>query len=433
MFRNVCLLFLVVCLLPTEFTLGGDWPHWRGPFLNGGAQEDNLPVRWGETEGIAWVSPVPGHSGATAVIAGGRVYVSSTDRGSPDLLGLCFDVKTGKEFWRRKLGSCDRKVPRNNLASSSPVTDGENVYFMFGSGDLAGLSRDGEILWRRNIEAEYGNISIKYGYSSSPLLYDNKLYILIQRRHTSYREPESSALDAFILAVDPKTGKNFWKQPRITDAVDESLDSYSSPIIFEHNGRSELIIVGADYATGNDAESGRELWRYGYAIEKSQRWRNIASAVTGDGLIYGVRPRSGNGLFAIKAGGEGTLPQSYVAWMFNGPTPDVCTPLYYKGSVYVLDGGSRKTLSCLDGKTGKLRWQGKLGGRGAWRASVTAADDKLYCINESSEAIVLAADPKEFRIISRIDMNDGPVQASIAIADGHLFIRTSSRLFCVGQ
>ncbi|MHC4745099.1 MAG: hypothetical protein ACYS8Z_24550, partial [Planctomycetota bacterium] len=84
-------------------------------------------------------------------------------------------------------------------------------------------------------------------------------------------------------------------------------------------------------------------------------------------------------------------------------------------------------------KTGKVRWEGKLGGKGPWRASVTAADDKLYCINESSEAIVLAADPNKFRIISRIDMNDEPVQASIAIADGCLFIRTSSKLFCVGK
>ncbi|MHC4744612.1 MAG: outer membrane protein assembly factor BamB family protein, partial [Planctomycetota bacterium] len=297
--RYASVLIMFACGVLGGRTLGVDWPHWRGPSLNGASSEDNLPATWGEKEGIAWVSPLPGHSGATPVIAAGRVFVSSTDRGSSDLLALCLDVKTGKELWRRKLGASARKVPRNNLASSSPVTDGEKVYFMFGSGDLAGLSRDGGILWQRNLEAEYGNISIKYGYSSSPLLYENKLYILIQRRHTTYREPESTTLDAFILAVDPKTGENVWKEPRITDAQDESLDSYSSPVIFENDGRSELIIVGADYATGNDPESGKELWRYGYAVEKSRRWRNITSPVTGQGLIYGVRPRGGNGLFAI--------------------------------------------------------------------------------------------------------------------------------------
>jgi len=433
MIKKLLALIMVLAALLANTAFAGDWPHWRGPHLNGAADEKNLPGTWSQTEGIAWVSPLPGHSGATPVIAAGRVFASSTDRDSTDLLALCFDAEKGKELWRKKLGASARKVPRNDLATPSPVTDGKTVFFMYGSGDLAGLDYDGNILWNRNLEAEYGNISIKYGYSSSPLLYDNKLYILIQRRQTSYRSPDSTTLDAFILAVDPKTGKNIWKQPRKTDALDESLDTYSSPIIFNNNGRDEIVIIAGDYATANDPQTGAELWRYGYAVEKSTRWRNITSPVASDGLIYGVRPRGGNGLFALKSGGNGTLPKSSVAWMFNGPTPDVCTPLYYKGSLYVLDGKSRKTLTCLDAKTGEQRWQGKLGGDGPWRASVTAADDKLYCINESAEAVVIAADPKELRIISRIDMSDGPVQASIAIANGRLFIRTSSKLFCVGK
>ena len=433
MIKKVLALIMVAGTVLSGRTFAGDWPHWRGPLLNGAADEKNLPHTWTLTEGIIWVSPLPGHSGATPVIAKGRVFVSSADRGSTDLFAICFDAQKGKELWRKKLGAMARQVPRNDLASPSPVTDGKNVYFMYGSGNLAGLDRDGNILWQRNLETEYGNISIKYGYSSSPLLYDNKLYILIQRRHTAYRSPKSTTLDAFILAVDPKTGENIWKQPRKTDAVDESLDSYSSPILFNNNGRDEIIVIAGDYATGNDPQTGAELWRYGYTVEKSTRWRNITSPVTGEGLIYGVRPRGGNGVFALKRGGEGAVLESSVAWMFNGPTPDVCTPLYYKGSLYVLDGKSRKTLTCLDAKTGEQRWQGKLGGDGAWRASVTAGDDKLYCINESSEVVVLAAEAKEFRVISRIDMDDKPVQASIAIADGRLFIRTSSKLFCVGK
>jgi len=433
MVRRISVLALMAGVLFSGRVFAADWANWRGPGQNGAADEKNLPSAWSETDNIAWVSALPGPSGATPIISNGRVFVCSTDSRSPDLFGLCFDEATGKELWRKKLGSSSRQVPRNNLASSSPVTDGRNVYFMFGSGDLAGLDRDGNILWKRNIEAKYGNISIKYGYSTSPLFYDNKLYVLIQRRHSAYRSPQSTTLDAFILAVNPKTGKNIWKQPRITDALDESLDTYSSPIIFENNGRAELIIIAADYATGNDPQTGKELWRYGYAERKSERWRNITSPVTSEELIYGVRPGGGNGLFALKSGGNGILPKSAVAWRFDGATPDVCTPLYYKGNLYVLDGKSSKMLTCLDGKTGKVRWQGRLGGEGPWRASVTASDDKLYCINEAAEAVVIAADPKEFRIISRIDLRDGPVQASIAIANEHLFIRTARKLFCVGK
>ncbi|MHC4556008.1 MAG: outer membrane protein assembly factor BamB family protein [Planctomycetota bacterium] len=431
--KRTSALIMIVGLLVGVRVLAGDWPHWRGPYLNGSSDEKNLPATWSGTENVIWSASLPGHSSATPVIANGKVFVSSTDRDSEDLLALCLDARSGKELWRKKLGASDRDVPRNNLATPSPVTDGEHVYFMYGSGDLAGLDCEGKLLWSRNIEAEYGNISIKYGYSSSPLLYDDKLFILIQRRHTAYRPSKSTTLEAFILAVDPKTGKNVWKQPRKTDALDESLDSYSSPILYRSSGHLEILVIGGDYVTANDPETGKELWRFGYAEKKSGRWRNISSPVTGEELIFGARPRGGTGLFALKSSGEGTLNDDHVAWRFDGPTPDVCTPLFYKGNLYVLDGKSRKTLTCLDAKTGQQKWQGKLGGSAPWRASVTAADDKLYCISEAAEAVVLAAGDERFNILSRIDMEDKPVQASIAIADGRLFIRTANKLSCIGN
>ncbi|MHC4677339.1 MAG: outer membrane protein assembly factor BamB family protein [Planctomycetota bacterium] len=410
-----------------------DWSHWRGPFLNGSTDEKNLPAAWGKTENIKWVASMPGHSSATAVIAGGKVFVSSMDRAGDDLLALCLDARSGKELWRRKLGASSREVPRNNVATPSPVTDGKRVYFMYGSGDLTGLDYEGNVLWSRNIEAEYGNISIKYGYSSSPLLYEGRLYVLIQRRHTAYRSPKSTTLDAFMLAVDPKTGKNIWKQPRKTDALDESLDSYSSPIVYHHAGRAEILVIGADYITANDPVTGRELWRYGYSQQESTRDRNISSPVTGERLVYGVPPRGRKGLLALKSGGDGPLTDAHIAWRFEGPGPDCSTPLYYKGNIYVLGDREGGVLTCLDARTGRQKWQGELGGRAPWWASITAGDGKLYCISEAAEAVVLSAGDDRFEILCRIDMEDKPVQASVAIADGHLFIRTANKLVCVGR
>ena len=431
--KEALLLFLTAILLPAGRSSAGDWPHWRGPYLNGSSNEKNLPATWSKTENIAWTASLPGHGSATPVIANGKVFVSSTDRDSSDLIALCFDARTGKELWRKKLGTSSRKVPRNNPATPSPVTDGKNVYFMYGSGDLASLDYEGNVLWSRNLEVEYGNISIKYGYSSSPLLYNGKLYILIQRRHTTYRSPNSTTLDAFILAVDARTGKNIWKQPRKTDAQNESLDSYSSPILLQHSGRVEIIVMGADYVTANDPATGKELWRYEYARQKSTRGRNITSPVIVEGLVMGVPPRGADDLLAIKSAPDGTITDDHIAWTFNGPSPDCSTPLYYKGNLYVLGDRKGGVITCLDAGTGRQKWQGFLGGTASWWASITAGDDKLYCISEAAEAVVLAAGDKGFKILHRIDMGDKPTQASIAIADGHLFIRTASKLFCVGN
>ena len=114
-------------------------------------------------------------------------------------------------------------------------------------------------------------------------------------------------------------------------------------------------------------------------------------------------------------------------------SPDCSTPLYYKGNLYILADRKGGVITCLDALTGRQKWQGKLGGSAPWWASITAGDDKLYCISEAAEAVVLAAGDEGFEILHRIDMGDKPIQASIAIANEHLFIRTASKLFCVGN
>jgi outer membrane protein assembly factor BamB len=436
MLRKALVSAAITALLVAGQGLAGDWTHWRGPFFDGSTDEENLPSSFGKTENLAWVSPLPGPGAATPIVANGRVFISSTDSDGPELVGLCFDAGSGRQLWRKTLGASEAKAPNNNMAAPSPVADDNSVYFLFGSGHLAGLDHQGNILWSRNIQQEYGNISIKYGYSSSPLLYGGRLYVLVQRRHTAYRAPQNdSPLDSFLLAIDAKTGRNVWKQPRRTDAVDESFDAYTSPILFQTPSRMEILTIGGDYVIANHPETGKESWRYGYNPRKNDRWRLIPSVVTGDGLIFGVQPRGTNELFALRSGGNGTLSdQDNVAWRYDGPTPDCSTPLLYKGNLYVVDGMRHgKVVTCLDPKTGRQKWQGQIGGRHPWRASLTAGDDKLYCMNEAAEVIVLAAGEEQFRVIFRIDLNEGPSRSSIAIANGRLFIRTAKNLYCVGR
>ncbi len=426
---------LVIGLVFVAEALGTDWPHWRGPFLNGSTDEKNLPSKFSQTENIAWAVNLPGPGSATPIVSKGRVFVSSSDNENKgSFLALCLDAESGKELWRKELAKDKRNISNNNMASPSPVTDGKTVFFMYGSGDLAALDYKGSIIWSRNLEEEYGNITLKFGYSSAPLLYKDKLYILIQRRNTAYREPKGDGrLDSFLLAVDPKTGENIWKMPRKTDAVNESLDSYSSPIIFRGNGRDEIVIAGGDYVTGQDPETGKEYWRFGYNPGKKRNWRNVPSCVPGEGLVFAVKPRGGD-VLAFKGGGSGELSGKDLAWSFDGPAPDAGTPAYYKGRLYVLDEARHgKALTCIDPRTGRQLWQGKLGGQGPYYASMTAADGKIYCINESGEVVIVSADDKEFKIIFRIKLEDEPCRSSIAIADGHLFIRTAKKLYCVGD
>ena len=429
-FERLFIVVLLMVLLVNAFSFAGDWPRWRGPFHNGSADEKGLPD---SLTNPLWASDLPGVSGATPIVCAGRVFVSSMDSGDEgSFLAMCFDAKTGKELWRKKMGSDLRKIPRNNMTTPSAVTDGKMVFFLFGSGDLAGMDYDGNVVWSRNIEKEYGNITMKWGYSSSPLLYNGKLYILVMRRPEVYRDPQAnSPLDSFILAIDPATGKNLWKIERTTDAINESFDSYATPVIFDGGGRTELLTLGGDYIISHDPATGKELWRYGYNPLKEAKWRNIPSATPGDGLIFSVRARAGQ-LTAVKSGGRGTLTDADIIWTFDGPTTDSSTPTLYRQNLYVLY-GKGKTLTCLDAKTGKQKWQGKLPGRTTYYASPTAADDKLYCISEGGNAAVVAAGGNEFKIISQANFDEGPMQSTIAAANSRLFVRTAKKLYCFGK
>jgi len=421
---------LIFLLLAPRSARATDWPQWRGPFFNGSTDETNLPASWSATENTAWVRPLPGASGATPIISEGKVFVASTVDRSGDFVALCLDAGSGKVIWQRHVGSDDRRFPRNNMASPSPVTDGRRVFFLYGNGELVGFDIDGQPIWSRNIEEEYGNLALQFGYSNSPFLYEGKLFITVIRRNKPYRKPDADGpLDSFLVALDPASGQTLWKQTRPTNAFDEGMETYSTPIPFVRNGKTELLSTGADFVTAYDPQTGREVWRFEYWKEKIRDSRVIPSLVSGAGLVFGARHKS-NPLFALRPpDNEGS---ARIVWEFGGAAPDCSTPCFYRDRLYVTDGmRNGKVVTCLDPKTGRPFWQGKIGGRGPWRASLTAGDGKLYCINETGEVVVLRAGDERFEILFETKIDEPRIQSSIAIANSSLYIRTAQNLYCI--
>ena len=114
-------------------------------------------------------------------------------------------------------------------------------------------------------------------------------------------------------------------------------------------------------------------------------------------------------------------------------TPDVCTPAYYNGKLYLLN-GDKQTLTCLDPKTGAKVWQGNLGHRTVIRSSPTVADGKVYTISEKGELVICAADGPEFKVLSTYTFEGAePTRSATVVAGGQLFIRTANALYCVGK
>lgn len=419
--RTLTFLVLVVC---GSLAQAGDWQNWRGPHFNGTSDEKNLPTKFSKTDNVAWSVDLPGISAATPIISGDHVFISSTNKANETLEALCFDRKSGKLLWQHEVAKGISKDARSTFSAPSPTTDGKTVVFFYGNGEMVAYDFSGKQLWEKNL----GPFKFGWTFSTSPVIFAGTMYMQILQRGEG---------ESVILGFEPKSGKELFRNVRPSKARDESLESFNTPMPYEHNGRKELLVAGGDALTGHDLKTGAELWRWGtWNPTRKGDWRLVPSPIAGDGIILVCAPKK-DPIYAIKAGGSGQLNDDAVAWI-SRETPelssDVPTPAFYDRDFFVLS-DVRKALVRVEPKTGKVKWSINTPGRKKYEASPLAADGKLYLINFDGEvAIINAADGSELGVIPMEgEQIEGNVRSSIAVANRQLYIRTTNKLYCVGK
>lgn len=425
-----------------------DWPHWRGPNHDGVSGETGLPVSWSTDDGVVWKLPMPAWSGATPIISGETIFLNvsipAPDAGVPEnpsegyrrrrgpvegrgnvaysghIELWALDRSDGTVLWKRHLSDRDTRGRKQNMSSPSPVTNGEHVFVLTGTGILKSFDFDGNELWNRDIPGDYGAFGLNWGYASSPLLFGDALFI--QVLHGMKTDDPS-----YILRIDPATGETVWRVERPTDAIHESPDSYTTPFVHDVNGRLELVITGGDVVTGHDLDTGRERWRAdGLNPENSSSYRIVASPIVKDGIIYA--PTRVKPLLALRTGGEGDITESHRIWSFDRG-PDVPTPVTDGERFFVVtDNG---VLYALDAKSGEVLAGPTRLTPGTYSASPVLAEGRLYVINEDGVATVVAVSGEDFEILATNDMGAYTL-SSMAMSGGQIFLRTAEALYCIG-
>lgn len=403
-FRSLCWLGVVAwAALPA---LAGDWPGWRGPKGNGLSDEANLPVKWSAGDGVRWKADLPGKGSGSPIIAGDRVFLTSSDGPRHDQLHFfCLDRRTGRELWHRNFwGTAPtlRHDPKSSMATPTPVTDGQHVWAFFGSGDLFCLDLGGNLVWCRSLAQEYEPFQNRFAMGSSPVLVGDLLILQCDHWGQSY-----------LVGIDKRTGKNVWKTDRAEHV------SWSSPLVVEVNGRQELVASATFHVKGYDPLTGRELWAASGMTREC-----IPTAVAGDGLIFAVSGTKGETL-AIRTGGRGDVTESHIVWRNSRNAPFVPSAILLDDLYYLVD--DKGIAACFEAASGKLVWQQRLGG--AFSASPIAADGKLYFVDEEGTTTVLKPG-RQFEVLSKNRLDD-PTFASPAAAHGDLFIRTDRHLYCI--
>lgn len=396
-----------------------NWPAWRGPEQNGISKETKLPTKWSAKDNIAWKLDLPGIGSSTPIIWGDKIFLTSAENKS-DLVLMCISTE-GKVIWKKAISSGSKmfRSDEGNSASPTPCTDGKHVFAYVGTGDFACFDFDGNKIWSFNAQERYGKFSIQHGMHTTPVMHGDILYLALLHGNGHW-----------VIAIDKATGKEVWKTARKTDAVGESKEAYTTPILWKEGGETVLVVHGCDYATAHSLKDGSEIWRLGDLNPKknySTAFRIIASPVALDDFLL-IPTARGTLMVAVKPGAKGTIETGgqFEYWRKAKGAPDVPTGLVHDGLLYLCSEGG--ILSCMEAKTGKELYKERLH-VSRYRASPVYGDGKIYLVGRDGNISVVKAGPK-FELLATNVLPD-EFTASPAISGGRLYLRGFKTLYAI--
>lgn len=414
--------FGVLAVLSATLFLGADWPRFRGPDATGVSSDKNTPLTWNAKENVVWKTALPGYGASSPITFGDKVFVTcysgyGLDQDQPgeaknlQLHLLAIDRAHGKILWDK---THEPRGPEqeyrgflalHGYASSTPATDGRIVYAFFGRTGVFAHDMAGKPIWRASV----GERTHSWGSAASPIVWKNLVIV------------NASVESESVVALHKDNGKEIWRTAGIRE-------TRGTPLVVDlPDGRQELVVSLHSRVLGLDPATGGKLWEC-----EGVKDYICPSVIAHQGIVYvtaGRKPRT----LAIRAGGKGDVTQTHILWTLD-KSPKVGTPLYHDGHLYWV--GHQGAVVCVKADTGRVVYEQKLDVRGRGDrvyASLVAAGTKYYAVTRQDGIFVLATGP-EFAELARNQLDDSSIfNATPAIVDGRLLVRSDRFLYCLGR
>ena len=416
-------LIQVLSVMLTCAVTAAPWPGWRGADGSGIGAETDLPLKWSATGQVKWKTALPERGNSTPVVWGERIFI--TQALGDERLVICYAREDGKELWRGGAGNVAKEPTHqtNPYCSASPATDGERVYAWFGSAGLYCFDVSGKQLWHRDL----GEHRHEWGYSSGPVLHDGLCYLNF-----------GPGPRAALLAFDKLCGTEVWRQDpgpvKVTmprndgfGAKDGVVGSWGVPLLINSGESEELIMAWPEKVMGYAPKTGEVLWQSGGLNPLV-----YSTPVFGGGVLIAMGGYGGSTV-ALRPGGRGDVTESHRVWHELRDSGHIGTGVIREGHLYIQT--MNGIVECVELRTGKKIWKERLKGVGgpseSWSSPVLSGD-RLFLVNQGSNCFVLRASPV-FEVLAHNPLNDGLTNASPAISDGNIFIRTHAHLWCIGK
>jgi outer membrane protein assembly factor BamB len=386
-----------------------NWPAWRGPRGDGTSLETSVPTEWSATRNIAWKTVVPGAGHSSPIVWDDRVFTATAMPEKKERALLCFDRRTGQILWRTTVLTADleSKNGENSFASCTPATDGERVYVAFldiKQVVVAAFDFSGKQLWL----VRPGEFQNDHGFSSSPVLYQDKVILSAQGKQGN-----------FLVALSCADGHTLWKH-----ALDNPSNSFGQPLARLLAGRPQIILCGDKAVTSFSPQDGARLW-----FVESPSTDSVITPVLSEqtGLLLSASSWPKKELQAIKPDGQGDVTKTRIVWRSVPGAPYVPSPIAVD-RFFLTVGEAGNEIYCFDATTGQILWHERVGHS---HASPVSAAGMVYFLNDKGVTQVIKAGDK-YELVASNDLGE-KCFASPAFSRGQIFLRGATNLYCVGR
>ena len=419
-FLSRTLFILAAVAIFKSWVFAGNWPQFRGPLGSGhipGGQA--LPSEWSEMKNVDWKVELPGRAWSSPVVLGDKIWLTTADEKGNKLTGLCVDANNGKIIFEKQLFHiADPQFAHkfNSYGSPTPVVEAGRVYLTWGSPGTACLdTKTNKVLWTRD---DFVCDHFR-GAGSSPILYKNLLILTFD-----------GADHQFVAALDKHTGKTVWRTKRSVDFQDLNTNGepfrdgdlrkgYSTPLVIQHGGVTQLISIGAMACYAYDPLTGRELWRV------TERAQHSASTrpVYGHGTVFYPTGFAKGQLLAVDPGGSGDSTETNIKWRTKRSVSNKPSVLLIGEHIFMIDDGG--IASCIEAKSGEITWSERVDGN--YSASPVTDGKRIFFFSEEGKTTTVAARSK-FEVLAESQL-DGGFMASPAVHGTAWILRTKTHLY----
>ena len=279
----------------------------------------------------------------------------------------------------------------NGHSTPTPVSDGQHVYVLAGNGVAAAYDMNGKRQWARLIERpKHG-----WGQSSSPVLIDDKLIVLINR----------------LYALDKDTGEEIWQTA--------SDQHWGSPVPMRIGEVDVIVTPGGDIIRAAD----------GHALVRDLAKLEYSAPLVHDDVIYFMQGKPAAYRLPETVEGDSVTPDKLWPDLEIKGDRYYASPVYHDGIVYAIQLQSR--LTAMDAATGQHLYEKKLDlGEGTIYPSLVVAGNVIFASSDNGTTIVIQPG-REYVELGRNHLE--PFRSSPVCVGDRLYVRTHGNLYCIAE